>query len=144
MGCRVAVLLALGALLAGCASAGAGAAVDEPEAGLATVAIEQRAELGGVAVTPLRVEEDSRCPAEVQCVQAGTVRLAVRVEEGGAGRETVLTLGQPMGLIDGRTLRLAAVCPYPRHPGAIVRADYRFTLVLGSEGTEPMEPACTP
>ena len=136
---RLLALLASGLLLNGCAT-GAG----EPEAGLATVALEQRAAFGGVAVTPLRVEEDSRCPAGVQCIQAGTVRVTVRLEGDGAPREALLTLDRPVGLADGRALSLAAVCPYRRHPGAISPASYRFTFTLGGDEAAAAAPACAP
>ena len=43
----------------------------------------QGTSLGGWTVTPLRVLEDSRCPGDVMCVQAGTARLLVRVQRGG-------------------------------------------------------------
>jgi hypothetical protein len=134
---RLVALLAPGFLAAGCA-AGADkgpAAPVGPETGLATVALDQRGEIGGVAVTPLRIEEDSRCPSGVQCIQAGTVRVAVRIEQGGGQREAVLTLAEPLRLADGRELTLAAVCPYPRHPGRIGAASYRFTFAFDRDGT---------
>lgn len=137
-------MLAPGLLAIGCAAATDPAATAEAEAGQAVLALSQGGRIGGVAVTPLRIEEDSRCPTGVQCIQAGTVRVAVRLEERGGERETVLTLGQPVGLADGRALSLAAVCPYPRHPGTIARAAYRFHFALGSDGTAPAEPSCAP
>lgn len=127
----------LAALAMGSAAAGCAAPADAPEAAgtvETTAALHRRAVFAGVGVTALRVEEDSRCPAEVQCVQAGTVRVAVRLEERGAWRETVLTLAQPLGLAGGGALTLAAVCPYPRQPGPIAPADYRFTFALGPDG----------
>lgn len=117
----------------------------EPETGRAILALDQKGEIGGVAVTPLRIEEDSRCPTGVQCIQAGTVRLAVRLEESGARHETVLTLAQPIELADGRELSLAAVCPYPRHPGTIAPTAYRFGFALGGDGSgPPPDHACAP
>ena len=36
--------------------------------------------LGRLAITPLQVVEDSRCPVGVQCVWAGRLRLSVRLD----------------------------------------------------------------
>jgi MYXO-CTERM domain-containing protein len=131
--------LALGLALAGCA-----ADADEPPsppgeaaAGLAVLALGERGAIGPVAVTPLRVEEDSRCPAGVQCIQAGTVRVAVRIEQGGTRLGALLTLAEPFPLDGGRRLMLAAACPYPRHPGTIGAAAYRFTFALVRDGAAP-------
>lgn len=132
--------------LAGCAAdAGAPPPRTEAAEGLAVLALEERGAIGGVAVTPLRIEEDSRCPTGVQCIQAGTVRVAVRIEEGRARRDAVLTLAEPLGLDGGRRLTLAAVCPYPHHPGTIAPAAYRFTFVLGRDGAAAQPAiACSP
>jgi hypothetical protein len=110
------------------------AALADCAAATATAGLGRRAALGGVAVTPLRVEEDSRCPTEVQCIQAGTVRVAVRIREGGARREAVLPLGRPLRLGAG-WLTLCAVTPYPARPGAVPRAAYRFSFALGQDAS---------
>lgn len=129
-------LLALAPALACCAAGGA-AAPSAPAAGRARLALGQRGAVGGVAVTPLRVEEDSRCPTGVQCIQAGTVRLAVRIEEAGTRRDALLTLGEPFRLAGAGRLMLAAACPYPQHPGTIGTAAYRFVFTLAREGAPP-------
>lgn len=125
--------IVLSALLAGCAAAG------PPRLGpdSATARLGQLVTVGAVAVTPRRVEEDSRCPSDVQCVQAGTVRLAAVVREQGAGGEQILTLGQPLRL-DRGWLTLCAVRPYPARPGPIPRAGYRFRFAFAAGGP----PAC--
>jgi hypothetical protein len=125
-------LVALIGSLIGCATA-------PPEAetllqdGNATAPLGKPARFSGLDVVPIRIEEDSRCPTGVQCIQAGTVRLLVRVEGGGATSEPTLTLGKPVALAGGGWLALAAACPYPRHPGRIASASYRFTLALRVE-----------
>lgn len=44
----------------------------------------------GVSIRPVTVIEDSRCPAGVECIQAGTVKISLR--EGYAGQTTMHTL----------------------------------------------------
>ena len=132
-----AALAALFLSLAGCASG----AVAEPSAGMATLRLGESARLAGFAVRALRVEEDSRCPASVQCIHAGTVRLAIAL----GAREAVLRLDEPLEVGRGRWLALLAVCPAPPVPGPIAPAAYRFTLAA-AEGASPppLDFACPP
>jgi hypothetical protein len=136
------LLLAIAAAHAGCASAGATSSLPRITEGTARAALGGHARFGGLDVIPLRVEEDSRCPANVQCIQAGTVRLAVRIDARGARSDSVLTLGTPVPLAGG-LLTLATVCPFPVHPGAIARGSYRFTFTYALPGrTPPIAPSC--
>jgi hypothetical protein len=81
----------------------------------------QTVRVHGVAITPLSMVEDSRCPADVTCVWAGRVRLNVRIDR--MMRE--LTLGEPVQVIGG-TLRLASVLPQRRRNLTIPARAYRF------------------
>lgn len=130
--------LVLLALLGACAGEPGSEARILP--GTATVALGETARFGSLAVTPLRVDEDSRCPASVQCVHAGTVRITARTA--GGGRELALALGTPVRL-DGAWLTLAAACPQPRIPGRIAPAAYRFTLVAAQQPDVPPHKSCS-
>jgi hypothetical protein len=113
------------------------------EAGAGTARLGQRARIADVLVTPRRIVEDSRCPAAVQCIQAGTVRVAALIAERRARQEAVLALGRPHRLASGRWLTLAAVCPPPRPPSARSRAAYRLTFTLGSSASgAPLRSGC--
>lgn len=88
--------------------------------------IDQGASGGGVKIVPLAVTEDSRCPADAVCVQAGTVRVRALVNE----TEQNFTLNQPR-TIAGKTIELVAVRPYPYASQApIAPSDYRFTFSI--------------
>ena len=92
-------------------------------------ALGQLAETNGIRVRPLQLVEDSRCPANVQCVWAGRVRVMAAIESRGGGEEirTTLTMGQPYRVADG-ALTLVAVSP-PKHAGAAIDPrSYRFTF----------------
>ena len=119
---RLAVLLAPFAL-AGCVTV---YPPDNPVApGLVYARLGQVVTVGGPRVTPLAVLEDSRCPAGVQCVWAGRVRLSVRigVAQGATVRE--ITAGMPLAVADG-ALTLVEVLPAPRRDKPIAPEDYRF------------------
>ena len=80
---------------------------------------------GGQQVTVRfdRVLEDSRCPAQVDCVWAGQARIALVVESGGAPPQTVELSTFPASDATGPTARvgvhsvtLRSLDPYPQSP----------------------------
>lgn len=98
----------------------------------ATVGLGDRAVLNGIAVAPVRVVEDSRCPINARCVWAGRLVLEVNLIQHATpeGQKINLVLGQPIAVENGRlTLvgaepgRLAGTEPSP--------AAKRFTFELG-------------
>jgi hypothetical protein len=138
-----AAALALALALAACASASpdSGSSGAATAQGSAVLRIGETARLGGLSVRALGLVEDSRCPASVVCIQAGTVRVAVRLGEGGTARDTVLSLGQPEPLGGGRVLRLTGACPSPNSPGGrLPEAQYRFHLTAAAAGAEAAPP----
>lgn len=92
------------------------------------VGLNQEATVGGRSVTVVRVLEDSRCPTDVQCIQAGTVRIAVSLDD--ASTEQVLALGKQAPLADGLLVTLTTVSPTKISTATIANSDYRFTLLL--------------
>lgn len=94
----------LALILAGCATA---RPVEGP------VRLGQMAAVNGPRVRADRVIEDSRCPVDVQCVQAGRLVVRVTVFGGGWSRVIDLELGVPVTVADGRLMLVAATAkPY--------------------------------
>jgi hypothetical protein len=134
------------AALAGCAGGGGVAPPGpaQPPEGVSSARLGEEIRIGGLFVVPLRIEEDSRCPSGVQCVQAGTVRLAVSVGGADWTRDIVLRLDDPQQVRAGTWLLLAAVCPQPRFPGPVPGGNYHFTFAVGIGGPPPpLDFACT-
>lgn len=79
------------------------------------------------AITLLEVTEDSRCPRDVQCIQAGTVRVKARLESGMGTATEIFTLG---GTITTETeeFTLIAVRPETESQKTIAPGDYRFVF----------------
>ena len=93
-----------------------------------TAAIGETASVGGIRVRPVELLEDSRCPASVQCVWAGQVRVLVDVYRAdGAHQQRDLTLGKPQN-IDWGTLTLVDAQPPKLAPGRTDPGAYRFTF----------------
>ena len=89
--------------------------------GITRARIGQTVQVGGISVMPTRVVEDSRCPADVQCVWAGRVRLAATVN----GAPSELTLGVPAS-VAGAALTLVEVYPAARKDTTYYPDEYRF------------------
>lgn len=90
--------------------------------GIGRARIGETVQVGGHAVSPLRVLEDSRCPAGTQCVWAGRVRIAARVD----GGETTLTLSEAASPV-----QLVEVYPPRRVDTTLYPDEYRFGFSAG-------------
>jgi len=88
-------------------------------------ALNERILTDGIHITPLRVTEDSRCPADVVCVQAGTVALDTLLEVDGVTTSMNMSLGTPISFL-GKRIELINVLPSASSVAAIVPTDYRF------------------
>ncbi len=120
---------ALFVCLPGCAISLKAPANSSVPSKFATAGLGKRVRIGTVAIMPLSVLEDSRCPANVQCIQAGTVRIAAKLRLQGKSETATLGFMMPYQLGD-RWIHLVAACPYPVHPVTIAQADYRFTFAV--------------
>lgn len=93
--------------------------------GIARAGIGQTVYVDGPKVTPLKLLEDSRCLAQVQCVWAGRVRIEARIDLGSRSETRELVLGQPTTVADG-SLDLVEVYPEAKADRTIFPEDYRF------------------
>ena len=83
----------------------------------------------GPSVTPLEVVQDSRCPMDVVCIQAGTVQLKVRLASVGGIEDATLTLGVPIEFM-GRQIELIGVQPPKKSGQTIAPQDYSFDFTM--------------
>jgi hypothetical protein len=117
---KPAIALSALALLAACAAIPPAPIHEGP------VALGQTAYVDGPSVTPLEVIEDSRCPADVQCIWAGRVVVRTKIHLGSGDMIRDLVQGEPIGIADG-ALELTAVTPVPRTDVELGPENYRFT-----------------
>ena len=120
---KASVALVLAALpLGGCATF-----FGENVSAVHELRLGQSGDFGPVNLTPVNVDEDSRCPRAVQCIWAGQVRVKVLVEPAGANYTAFATLGQPFG-VDGGTLLVEQVTPQRTSTAQIPPNHYRFKI----------------
>lgn len=97
-----------------------------------TLALGESGTIDGAHITPQRIVEDSRCPIDVTCIQAGTVKVDVGIMPG--AESVMLTLHEtiPWFPLDKRLL-LTEVTPVKRSNATITPSDYRFTFMVVSK-----------
>ncbi|MEA9562717.1 MULTISPECIES: hypothetical protein [Xanthomonas] len=91
------------------------------------VRLGEIAAVDGPKVRPDNVIEDSRCPADVQCVVAGRLIVRTTVMGGGWSKQIDLTLGMPVPVADGM-LTLVDATPVPLSGEAVPASAARFTF----------------
>ena len=87
------------------------------------VALDQAQRVGRLLVTPIKLEEDSRCPMNARCVWAGRVVVRGAIDDGRTRLERTLTLGEPAEpgvVLDGVTPDRVGGAP------PLLSGDYRF------------------
>jgi hypothetical protein len=104
-----------------------GSAPQEPSTQSLEASIGKGASALGIVIDPIAVLEDSRCPRDVQCIQAGTVRVSAKVTVGTSSVDAVLRLGTEAG-IKNTLITLVEVAPAKDSKTAVDPADYRFTF----------------
>lgn len=80
-----------------------------------------------VEINPSIILEDSRCPVDVTCIQAGTVRVQAKVNVNQNMTTTAFKLGEPV-TVGGETITLVEVLPVKNTKKPVVYADYQFTF----------------
>lgn len=98
-----------------------------PSSGSVTLHLNETGHFSEVTFTPLEIVEDSRCPVDVQCIQAGTVRVSVGFADANGTMLQPLTLNKPF-ITDLYIITLTSVTPTKNSKTAIGASDYRLTF----------------
>jgi hypothetical protein len=83
----------------------------------------------GMRAMVTEVLEDSRCPQDVQCIQAGTVHVSVKGSYGLLSKTATFTLGQSVEM-RGYSVVLSAVTPEKTAGDTIATSAYAFTFTV--------------
>ncbi len=75
------------------------------------------------------VIEDSRCPSDVQCIQAGRARVAVSIESPSGQTSAIMESGQTV-TTETLSITLDKVTPYPVSTNKTADGQYRFTFTV--------------
>lgn len=89
--------------------------------------LEETGEFLDVKITPVEILEDSRCPSDVQCIQAGTVRLRATLTSGLGVADQVFELGKPI-TTEAEEITLMSVYPEAISTKQIEKTEYVFSF----------------
>ncbi len=110
---------------------GSGASTTSPAYATSTVTLSvgEKKDFAEVSMRLVSVLSDSRCPADVTCIQAGDVTASIELSSD-TRKETVnIREGQVLSF-RGYTIRITFVTPYPQAGRPIPQKDYRITFSL--------------
>ncbi|MEK7612258.1 MAG: hypothetical protein AAB407_02875 [Patescibacteria group bacterium] len=85
-----------------------------------------------VKINPLELIEDSRCPIDVQCIQAGTVRVQTRIVSGLGESTMIMELNKPI-TTEAEEIILINVMPVAESTKTISESDYVFTFSVSKK-----------
>jgi len=102
--------------------------------GAVTLSIGERASFEGSSLRPLSIEEDSRCPKDVQCIQAGTVRVKVEIVSSTGTSTEIIGLGKSVTTATEIVL-FSAVLPAPVSTVTLAPKDYQLTFTVTKRAT---------
>lgn len=85
-----------------------------------------------ISIRPLSIEEDSSCPTDVTCIQAGTVRLKIEVVASTGTSTSIVKLGEEL-TTEGMKITLTSVTPAKNSKITIREADYRFNFSVSKQ-----------
>lgn len=95
--------------------------------GNVTLKLGELAIFKNISIRSIAIVEDSRCPVDVQCIQAGTVRVKIEVASGMGTSTSIVKLGVAF-TTEGERITLTAAIPENRSQAPIAVSDYRLTF----------------
>ncbi len=98
-----------------------------------TLAPGEKGTVDTVTVTFNSVIGDSRCPTDVNCIQAGTVTVSATVSDAAHTETHNLSLGGTPLNFDGHLILVTSVSPDRSSKTTIANADYRVTFLVETE-----------
>ena len=105
-----------------------------------TLQINQSQTVFGTTLTTPVVVEESRCPSDVTCIQAGRVRVVLNIQSPSGNSHNELEVGKSVTTED-LTITLNEVTPYPISTRIIEEREYRFIFTVSKRS--PISPPLT-
>ncbi len=81
-----------------------------------------------IRITPLSLVADSRCPKDVNCIQAGTVSILMQLKKEGETKKVTMSLGESVQF-GGMSIKLNSVNPEKYSKVLILPEAYRFEFL---------------
>ncbi|MDD4989295.1 MAG: hypothetical protein PHV42_02615 [Candidatus Pacebacteria bacterium] len=93
-----------------------------------TLAIGQTGDAGGVMITLNSITQDSRCPSDVECIQAGMVQANIRLVSGIYAETKILSSTEAPYAFRNYLVSISSVLPAKESKVQILPSQYRITF----------------
>jgi hypothetical protein len=103
---------------------------DTTAATVGVVSVGNPVVINGINVSVDGVSEDSRCPADVNCVWEGQLVASFNFSAGNQQFTQTLTLGGSAAAVFGKKAKLIDVRPLANSEAQITLSDYQFTIEI--------------
>lgn len=97
--------------------------------GAVTIRLGEQIVFEDLSVRVISLEEDSRCPTGVECIQAGTVRVKVEIVSGLGTSTPIIGLGKSI-TTEAEVITFTATTPYPARDVSIAPNEYQFIFTV--------------
>jgi len=81
-----------------------------------------------ISITPIKIVQDSRCPPDVTCIQAGTIKLAVNLTRDTSEKSVELTLNDRISFEGTSITFTKATGPSPVKENSVRDTEYQYTF----------------
>lgn len=108
--------------------------------GTVTLSLGQEAKFETVSIKPLSILEDSRCPKDVQCIQAGTVRVQLERTRGASTATSNQAIGSVL-VTSAERITFVGVSPDKISTKTIASGQYELTFKVEKLSTVPVATA---
>lgn len=92
------------------------------------VMVGQSVLIQGVRITLNKIVQDSRCPSDVQCIQAGSVTAEVTLQSNTDKEVVQITSGKAAILFDSYKVSIDSINPLPLSTTQISQGEYRIVF----------------
>jgi hypothetical protein len=113
------------------------------EYGEVELGIGEKAVFEAVQIKPLSVEEDSRCPSDAECIQAGTVRVKIEIVSAMGTSTNTVRLGDFV-TTEAEKITFTAASPVPVKGAHIPTSAYTVTFEVTERGEVTLDIEPTP
>ncbi len=107
--------------------------------GNVTIRVGERATFAAVSILPLQIVEESRCPGDVVCIQAGTVRVLVQTVSAMGTSTDTLALGNSI-TTEAEEIEFVAATPYHVTTSQIPASAYELTFKVTKRAATTINP----
>lgn len=97
--------------------------------GAVTMRLGEQVVFEDLSVRVISLEEDSRCPTGVQCIQAGTVRVKIEIVSSIGTSTSIVGLGKSI-TTEAEIVTFTEATPHPARDVSISQNEYRFTFTV--------------